>query len=100
MEVYGIRESVILGSVLGGASTIAQILTTILAFIIPFYYSVEELKYPYKMVYLVGTITTSLGFVLFLFERGKKFDYEVDTTDLDNLIDRDTMTEDVQTKDI
>ena len=52
------------------------------------------------MVYLVGSITTSLSFVLFLFERGKKFDYEVDTTDLDNLIDRDTMTEDVQTKDI
>ena len=97
MEVYGIRESVILGAVLSGASTISQILTTILAFIIPFYYSVEELKYPYKMVYLVGSITTSLSFVLFLFESGKKFDYEVDTTNLDKLVDGDTMTEAAQT---
>ena len=97
MEVYGIRESVILGAVLAGGNIIAEILTTILAFVIPFYYTTEELKEPYKIVYLVGIITTSLSFVIFLFERGKKFDYEVDTSDLDKLVDRDTVTEAAKT---
>ena len=96
MEVYGIRESVILGAILSIVTTFAQILTTILAFVIPFYYTTEELKDPYKIVYLVGIITTSLSFVLFLFEKGKKFEYEVDTSDLDKLVDRDTMTEAVK----
>ena len=97
MEVYGIRESVILGAVLSIGNIISEILTTILAFVIPFYYTTEELKGPYKIVYLVGIITTSLSFVIFLFESGKKFEYEVDTSDLDNLVDRDTMTEAAKT---
>ena len=97
MEVYGINESVILGSILGIVTTIAQILTTVLAFVIPFYYTTEELKGPYKIVYLVGIITTSLSFVIFLFEKGKKFEYEVDPNNSDKLVDSDNMEEAAKT---
>ena len=90
MEVYGIRESVILGAVLSGAGTIANIITTILAFVLPLYYDLEELKTRYKIIYMIGTVTTVISFILFLFEKGTKFEYEVDTTELDKkLVDRD-----------
>ena len=99
MEVYGIRESVILGAVLGGAGTIAEIITTILAFVMPFYYDLEELKIRYRIIYLIGTFTTAISFVLYLFEKGTKFEYEVDTTGLDKLVERDTVTEAETNKD-
>ena len=99
MEIYGIRESVILGAVLSGAGTIADIIMTIVAFVLSLYYDLEELKTRYIIIYLIGTITTVISFILFLFEKGTKFEYEVDTTDLDKLVDRDTVTEAETNKD-
>ena len=82
MDIYGIRESVILGSVNGCAGIVAEIITTVLAFVIPFFYSDKELITPYKIFFITGTVLNAIGFVVFLFEKNEKFEYKVDTTSL------------------
>ena len=93
MDIYGIRESVIIGSVNGLAGIFAEIITTLLAFVIPFFYPDKELITPYKIFFLIGTVLNAIGFVVFLFEKNEKFDYEVDTTTLDSLVDGESLAD-------
>ena len=93
MDIYGIRESVIIGSVNGLAGIFAEIITTLLAFVIPFFYPDKELITPYKIFFLIGAVLNAIGFVVFLFEKNEKFDYEVDTTTLDSLVDGESLAD-------
>ena len=93
MEIYGIRESVILSGIINGVGKVGEIITTVSAFIIPFLYSGNEIKTPYKIIFITGSICSGLSFVLFLFESKKKFEYEIDNIFLDKLFEHDAITD-------
>ena len=93
MEVYGIRESVILGGIINGVGKFGEVITAVSAFIIPFFYSGNEIKIPYKIIFITGSICSGLSLVLFLFESKKKFEYEMDNVIIDKIIENDTITE-------
>ena len=76
MEIYGIQESVILGGIINAFSKFSEVITTITAFIVSiFYKSVEELKVPYKILYLTSSICCGLSAILLFFETNEKFNY-------------------------
>ena len=93
MEVYGIRESVILSGIINGVGKVGEVITAVSAFVIPFFYSGNEIKTPYKIIFITGSICSGLSLVLFLFESKKKYEYEMDNVIIDKLIENDTMTE-------
>ena len=94
MEIYGIQESVILGGIINGLGKVGEIITTVAAFIISFFYSKDEIKTPYKIIFISGSICSVISFLLLCFESNKKFDYKEENMDIvDKLIDNDTESE-------
>ena len=87
MEIYGIQESVILGGIINGVGKLSEVITTVSAFVISFYYKGDEIKIPYKILFIVGSSCSALSFVLLMFESRKKYEYEkeADTTDISKL---------------
>ena len=86
MEVYGIQESVILGGIMNVFSKISEIVTTISGFVISLYYTKDEIIRPYQAMYIIGAICCLISFVLFLFEKMDKFNYEDEEESLDSLV--------------
>jgi len=86
MEIYGIQESVILGGIISGFSKISEIVTTVTAFIVSlFYQQPEELKYPYRILYITSGACCLISAILLFFETNEKFVYntEIPMTDED-----------------
>ena len=86
MEIYGIQESVILGGIISGFSKISEIVTTVTAFIVSiFYQQPEELKYPYRILYIISAACCLITAILIFFETNEKFVYqtEIPMTDED-----------------
>ena len=86
MEIYGIQESVILGGIISGFSKISEIVTTVTAFIVSiFYQQPEELKYPYRILYIISAACCLITSLLLFFETNEKFVYhtEIPMTDED-----------------
>ena len=77
MEVFGIQESVILGGIINGFSKFADLITTIAAFIFSLNFEeANELKIPYRIMYIISAICCSISFFLLLIEKNQKFDYK------------------------
>ena len=93
MEIYGITESVILGGIINGIGRVSEAITTLAAFIISFHFEGNEIKYPYKIIFIVGSGCSLLSFILLLFESKKKFVYKEEVDKIDKLIDNDNITE-------
>ena len=89
MEIFGIEESVILQGIINGFGKISEVITTVAAFVISFYYENDEIKTPYKFIFISGSVCSGLSFILLVFESKTKFDYN-DKNDL--LIDNSTET--------
>ena len=93
MEVYGIEESVILGGIMGVFSKLSEVSTTVSAFVFSFFYSKEDIEKPYKLMYLIGSGVCLLSFILLLFEKKEKFDYNEKEEDLGTIVDKGRFTE-------
>ena len=93
MEVYGIEESVILEGIMGVFSKLSEVTTTVSAFVISFFYSTEEIVKPYKLMYLIGAGVCLLSFILLIFEKKEKFDYNEKEEDLGTLVEKGRFTE-------
>ena len=100
MEIYGIEESVILSGIINGIGKVGEIATTIAAFVISFFYTKEEIKTPYKIIFTIGSVCSIVSTILLFFESNEKFDYKEDQEDkdvneieIDKLVDTDTITE-------
>ena len=76
MEVYGIQESVILGGIINAFTKISDIITTVTAFGVSFIYTKEELKFPYRILYITSSICCILSVFLLFMESNEKFKYE------------------------
>ena len=86
MEIYGIRESVILGGIIQGVGTLNEIISTVSAFVISLFYHETEIEDPYKLIFICGSVSSGLSFILFLFESKKKYDIDDES---DKLIDNE-----------
>ena len=74
------------------SSTLPQ--GTFLAFVISFFYSNDEIKAPYKIIFIVGSLCSIISFLFLCFESNKKFDYKEENIDeIDKIIDNDIITE-------
>ena len=100
MEIYGIEESVILSGIINGIGKVGEIATTIAAFVISFFYTKDEIKTPYKIIFTIGSVCSIVSTILLFFESNEKFDYKEDQEDkdvneieIDKLVDTDTITE-------
>ena len=100
MEIYGIEESVILYGIISGIGKIGEIITTIAAFVISFFYTKDEIKTPYKVIFTIGSVCSIVSTILLFFENNEKFDYKEDQENKDvneieivKLVDTDTVTE-------
>ena len=93
MEIYGIRESVILGGIINGIGKVGEVITVVSAFAISFKYQGNEIKIPYKIIFIVGSACSLLSLILFLLESKKKYEYEEEIDKIDSLIDDDNLTE-------
>ena len=76
MEIYGIEESVILGGIINGMGKVGEVITVVAAFAISFKYQGNEIKTPYKIIFIVGSACSILSLILLLFESRKKYEYE------------------------
>ena len=93
MEVYGIEESVILEGIMGVFAKLSEVIITVIAFVISFFYSKEEIIRPYQLIYLIGAGVCLLSFILLMFEKKEKFDYNDKEDDLGTLVDKNRLTE-------
>lgn len=88
MEIYGIQESVILGGIIAGFGRIGEIITTVSAFVVSFFYTKDEIKTPYKIIYVSGSACSVISFILLCFESNKKYEYtDEKIDDIDKLVD-------------
>ena len=92
MEVYGIQESVIIGGIMNIFAKLSEVITTVSAFVISFYYTKDEIEKLYKVMYLIGSGLCFLSFILLIFEHNKKHDYEQNDEDLGNLVEKGRFT--------
>ena len=94
MEIYGIQESVILSGIINGLGKVGEIITTVAAFMISFFYTKDEIITPYKIIFVSGSVCSIISFLLLCFESNKKFEYEGENMDeIDKLIDNDRITD-------
>ena len=94
MDVYGIQESVILGGIMNVFAKIADVITTVVAFVISFFYNKEEILVPYRIMYTVGSGCCVVSFILLMFEKRDKFDYgDEDKEDLGDIVEKGRFTE-------
>ena len=78
---------------MGVFSKLSEVTTTVSAFVISFFYSTEEIVKPYKLMYLIGAGVCLLSFILLIFEKKEKFDYNEKEEDLGTLIEKGRFTE-------
>ena len=78
MDIYGIQESVILGGIMNVFARLGDVITTVVAFVFSFFYNKEEIIFPYQIMYIVGSGCCLVSFILLIFEKKDKFNYEVE----------------------
>ena len=93
MEVYGIQESVIIGGIMNVFSKLSEIVTTVSGFVISFYYTKDEIIKPFRAMYIIGAVCCLVSFIMFLFEKMDKFNYEIEEESLDTLVENGRYTE-------
>ena len=93
MEVYGIQESVIIGGIMNVFSKLSEIATTVSGFVISFYYTKDEIIKPFRAMYIIGAVCCLVSFIMFLFEKMDKFNYEIEEESLDTLVENGRYTE-------
>lgn len=76
MEIYGIQESVMLGSIMATFSKISEIVTTISAFSVSFIYPGNSIRIPYKIMYILCSFFSYASFYLFMLEDIDKYQYD------------------------
>ena len=81
MEIFGIQESVILGGVINLFSKISEIIITVTAFVISFFYTKVELEIPYKFIYIICTCLCLISLILIFVENKDKYNYKNDNSD-------------------
>ena len=85
MEIFTIKYTLEIGGLIGFFSGLNSIICSILSFIVSFYYTTgEELKTPYRVIYIIGTILSGIGFILNYYESGEKFNFDDDNDKQDN----------------
>ena len=87
MEIFGIQESVILGGVINLFSKISEIIITVTAFVVSFFYTKIELEIPYKFIYIICTCLCLISIILIFVENKEKYNYNKgisDNNDNDN----------------
>ena len=94
MDVYGIQESVILGGIANVFAKIADVITTVVSFVISFFYNKEQILVPYRIMYIVGSVCCIVSFILLMFEKKDKFDYgDEDKEDIGDIVEKGRFTE-------
>ena len=89
MEIFGIQESVILGGVINLFSKISEIVITVTAFVVSFFYTKVELEIPYKFIYIICTCLCLISIILILVENKEKYNYNNDKIDNDSGEEKD-----------
>ena len=93
MDIYGIQESVILGGIMNVFARLGDVITTLVAFVFSFFYNKEEIIFPYQIMYIVGSGCCLVSFILLMFEKKDKFNYEVENKeDLGNIVENGRFT--------
>ena len=97
MDIYGIQESVILGGIMNIFAKISDVITTVVAFVISFFYNKEEIIFPYRIMYIVGSCCCLVSFILLIFEKKDKFDYgdygDENNDGIGSIVKNDTFSE-------
>ena len=94
MDVYGIQESVILGGIMNVFAKLADVITTVVAFVISFFYNKEQILVPYRIMYIIGSCCCVVSFILLMFEKKDKFDYgDEDKEDIGDIVEKGRFTE-------
>ena len=79
MEIFTIKYNLEIGGLISLCSGINFVICSILSFIISLYYTTgEQLKTPYKIIYIVGSFLSLIGFILNYYESGEKFNFDDD----------------------
>ena len=76
MEIYGIQESVILGSLTLTFSKISEVVSTVVAFSVSFKYTGDSIRIPYKIIYILSSVFSYYSFYLLMWEDINKFEYD------------------------
>ena len=84
MEIFGIQESVILGGVINLFSKISEIITTITAFVVSFFFTKEELEIPYKFIYIICSSLCLISIILIFIENKEKYNYGNNSDNIKN----------------
>ena len=93
MDIYGIQESAILGGIMNLFIQFSSSISTVVAFVISLFYNKEEIILPYKIIYSVGSGCCLVGFILLMFEKKDKFNYEDENKEnLGNLVENGRFT--------
>ena len=93
MDIYGIQESVILGGIMNVFARLGDVITTLVAFVFSFFYNKEEIIFPYQIMYIVGSGCCLVSFILLMFEKKNKFNYEDENKeDLGNIVENGRFT--------
>ena len=82
MEIYGIQESVILGSFISTFSKVSEIITTTTAFFVSFIYKGNSIRTPYKIIYILSSLFSYISFSLLMVEDIDKNKYDDSDVDL------------------
>ena len=82
MEIFGIQESVILGSFISTFSKISDIVTAITAFFVSFIYQGNRIVIPYKIIYILGSFFSYISFFLLMIEDIDKYKYDDSDVDI------------------
>ena len=76
MQIYGIDYYLIVGGIMVAIGTIFNIFYPVLSYIVSrFYKTGEELRIPYRIIYMVGVGLSVIGFYIGMFEKGEEFVY-------------------------
>ena len=89
MEIFGIQESVILGGVINLFSKISEIIITVTAFVVSFFYTKVELEIPYKFIYIICTCLCLISIIIIFIENKEKYNYNNDNSDNDSGEEKD-----------
>ena len=92
MEIYGIQESVILGSFLSTFAKVSEIITTTVAFFVSFIYQGNSIRIPYKIIYVLSALFSYLSFYLLMVEEMDKQEYDDSEVEVEpKLISRESI---------
>ena len=87
MNVFGIKNSVILGGINGIFATISSIIVSFTSFYVSKSYIGEKIKIPYQIFFFIGGLLNFISFFLTFFDSDKEFNYNLDYQEITIKID-------------